>query len=156
LREDKAKLRQHVRAGFDALAKRPNVDPRRIGAMGYCFGGLCVLELARAGTPLAGVVTFHGILSTQDPSEAKNVKAKLLVCSGAEDPLVPPEQIQGFAGEMTKAGVDWQVITYGGAKHAFTNPAAGGAMPALQYNAAADARSWEAMKSFWFELFGRP
>lgn len=156
LREDNAKLRCHVRAGFDALAALPNVDPQRLGAMGYCFGGLCVLELARMGTPLAGVVTFHGILATPSPATPNTIKAKLLVCTGADDPLVPPAQIQGFADEMTKAGVDWQVVTYGNAKHAFTNPAASGNMPALQYNANADARSWEAMKSFWFELFGRP
>jgi dienelactone hydrolase len=156
LREDNDKLRRHVRAGYDALAARPNVDAKRIGAMGYCFGGLCVLELARMGTPLAGVVSFHGILSTKTPEEAKNVTAKILVCTGAEDPLVPPEQVAAFEAEMSKAGVDWQVITYGGAKHAFTNPDAGGRMPALAYNADADARSWEAMRSHWHELFGRP
>ena len=156
LREDNDKLRRHVRAGYDALVTRPNVDAKRIGAMGYCFGGLCVLELARMGTPLAGVVSFHGILSTMNPDEAKNITGKILVCTGAEDPLVPPEQVAAFEAEMTKANVDWQVITYGGAKHAFTNPDAGGRMPALAYNANADARSWEAMRSHWHELFGRP
>ncbi len=157
LREDNDKLRRHVRAGFDALASRANVDPKRVGAMGYCFGGLAVLELARMGAPVAGIVSFHGILATKAPLEdAKNITGKILVCTGAEDPLVPPEQVTGFSAEMTKANVDWQVITYGGAKHAFTNPDAGGRMPALAYNAAADARSWEAMRSFWFELFGKP
>ena len=156
LREDNDKLRRHVRAGFDALVARPNVDPKRIGAMGYCFGGLCVLELARSGAALAGVVSFHGILSTKTPEDAKNVTAKILVCTGAEDPLVPPDQVAAFAAEMTKANVDWQVITYGGAKHAFTNPDAGGRIPGLAYNANADARSWEAMRSHWFELFGKP
>jgi dienelactone hydrolase len=155
LREDVPRLRQHVRAGFEALAKLPNVDPKRIGAMGYCFGGLAVLELARMGAPLAGIVSFHGILSTNTPEDAKNIKAKVLACTGADDPLVPPEQVAGFAAEMTKAGVDWQVVTYGGAKHAFTNPEAN-RPPVLQYNAAADARSWDAMRSFWFELFGKP
>jgi dienelactone hydrolase len=155
LREDVPRLRRHVRAGFDALAALPNVDPKRLGAMGYCFGGLAVLELARMGAPLAGVVSFHGILATKTPEDAKNITAKILVCTGAEDPLVPPEQVAAFSAEMTKAGVDWQVITYGGAKHAFTNPEAN-RPPVLQYAAAADARSWEAMRSHWFELFGRP
>lgn len=155
LREDTPRLRRHVRAGLDALAARPNVDSKRLGAMGYCFGGLAVLELARAGAPLAGVVTFHGILATKTPEDAKNVAAKILVCTGADDPLVPPEQVAGFAAEMNQAGVDWQVVTYGGAKHAFTNPDAK-RPPVLEYNAAADARSWEAMRSFWFELFGKP
>lgn len=155
LRENIPRLRQHVRAGFDALAGRANVDPNRLGAMGYCFGGLAVLELARMGAPLAGVVSFHGILATKTPEDAKNITAKILVCTGAEDPLVPPAQVAAFSDEMTKAGVDWQVITYGRAKHAFTNPDAN-RPPALAYNAAADARSWEAMRSHWFELFGKP
>jgi dienelactone hydrolase len=155
LREDVPRLRRHVRAGLDALAALPNVDPKRLGAMGYCFGGLAVLELARMGAPLAGVVSFHGILATKTPEDAKNITAKILVCTGAEDPLVPPDQVAAFSAEMTKAGVDWQVITYGGAKHAFTNPEAN-RPPVLQYDAAADARSWEAMRSHWFELFGRP
>jgi dienelactone hydrolase len=155
LREDVPRLRRHVRAGLDALAALPNVDPKRLGAMGYCFGGLAVLELARMGAPLAGVVSFHGILATKTPEDAKNITAKVLVCTGAEDPLVPPEQVAAFSVEMTKAGVDWQVITYGGAKHAFTNPEAN-RPPVLQYDDAADARSWEAMRSHWFELFGRP
>lgn len=155
LREDVPRLRRYTRAGFDALARLSNVDTRRIGAMGYCFGGLAVLELARTGAPLAGVVSFHGILSTKTPEDAKNITAKILVCTGADDPLVPPDQIAGFTNEMNQAGVDWQVVTYGGAKHAFTNPDAN-RPPALAYNALADARSWEAMSSFWFELFGKP
>lgn len=155
LREDIPRLRRHTRAAFDALAKLPNVDPKRLGAMGYCFGGLAVLELARMGAPLAGVVSFHGILSTKTPEDAKNITAKILVCTGSDDPLVPPEQVATFSDEMTKAAVDWQVVTYGGAKHAFTNPDAN-RPPALAYNASADTRSWEAMRGFWFELFGKP
>lgn len=155
LREDIPRLRRHTRAGFDALAKRPNVDAERIGAMGYCFGGLAVLELARMGAPLAGVVSFHGILSTKTPEDAKNITAKILACTGAEDQLVPPEQVAGFADEMRKAGVDWQVVTYGGARHAFTNPEAH-RPPVLEYNPLADARSWDAMCGFWLELFGKP
>jgi dienelactone hydrolase len=157
LREDVPKLRRHARAGLDALAKLPSVDAGRLGAMGYCFGGLTVLELARMGAPLAGVVSFHGILSTKTPEDARNIKGKVLVCTGAEDPLVPPDQLAAFQQEMTKGGVDWQVKIYGGAKHAFTNPDAGHAgRPALAYQAAADARSWDAMATLWFEVFGKP
>jgi dienelactone hydrolase len=155
LREDIPQLRRRTRAGLDALAKLSNVDSGRVGAMGYCFGGLAVLELARTGAPLAGVVSFHGILSTKTPEDAKNIAAKILVCTGADDPLVPAEQIAGFAAEMTKAGIDWQIATYGGAKHAFTNPDAK-RPPVLEYNALADARSWDAMRGFWFEIFGKP
>jgi dienelactone hydrolase len=155
LREDIPRLRRRTRAGLDALAKLPNVDPRRVGAMGYCFGGLAVLELARTGAPVAGIVSFHGILSTKTPEDAKNIAGRILVCTGADDPLVPPDQVAAFSDEMTKAGVDWQVVTYGGAKHAFTNPDAK-RPPVLEYNAAADARSWDAMRGFWFELFGKP
>jgi dienelactone hydrolase len=155
LREDIPTLRRRARAGLDALAKLHCVDPHRLGAMGYCFGGLTVLELARTGAPMAGVVSFHGILSTKTPEDAKNVKAKILACTGADDPLVPPDQIAAFEQEMSKAGVDWQVVKYGGAKHAFTNPEAN-RPPVLEYNAAADARSWDAMERFWFEVFGKP
>jgi dienelactone hydrolase len=155
LREDIPRLRRHARAALDALGKLPQVDDKRLGAMGYCFGGLTVLELARTGAPLAGIVSFHGILGTKTPEDAKNIHGRILVCTGADDPLVPPDQVAGFEREMTAAGVDWQVITYGGAKHAFTNPDAN-RPPVLAYNAAADARSWDAMQSFWFELFGKP
>jgi dienelactone hydrolase len=155
LREDIPRLRRHTRAALDALGKLPQVDAKRLGAMGYCFGGLAVLELARTGAPLAGVVSFHGILGTKTPEDAKSIKSKILVCTGADDPLVPPEQVAGFAQEMTAAGIDWQVVTYGGAKHAFTNPDAN-RPPVLQYNAMADARSWDAMQGFWFEIFGKP
>ncbi len=157
LREDPLRLRRRVRAALDALANLPQVDGKRLGAMGYCFGGLAVLELARSGAPVAGTVSFHGILGTRTPEDAKSIKGKVLACTGADDPLVPPEQVAAFAAEMTKARVDWQVITYGGAKHAFTNPEADKAgRPGLGYQAAADARSWDAMQSFWFEIFGKP
>jgi dienelactone hydrolase len=154
LREDIPLLMRRTRAALDALAKLPQVDASRVGAMGYCFGGLAVLELARTGAPVAGTVSFHGILSTKTPEAAKNVKGKILVCTGADDPLVPPEQLAAFEQEMTKAAVDWQVIVYGGARHAFTNPDAN-RPPVLQYQAAADARSWEAMRSFWTEILGK-
>ena len=151
-RQSVALTRGRARAGLDALAKQPRVDAGRLGAMGYCFGGYVVLELARSGAPLKGVVSFHGLLDAQNPDDAKNIKAKILVCTGADDPIVPPEQVLGFQKEMTAAKVDWQVHCYGGAKHAFTNKNADRVgRDALGYNAAADARSWEAMRDFWAE-----
>jgi len=154
LRNDVPRLRRTVRAGFDALAKLPQVDASRIGVMGYCFGGLAVLELARSGAPLAGLVSFHGILGTKTPEDAKNIKGKILVCTGSADPLVPPDQLAAFEQEMTAANVDWQVAVYGGAKHAFTNRDADKAgRPQLGYQAEADRRSWQAMRDFWAEIF---
>lgn len=155
-RESAPLTRGRARAALDALAKQPRVDAGRLGAMGYCFGGLVVLELARSGAPLKGVVSFHGILETKTPQDAQNVKGKILVCTGADDPLVPPEQVLGFQKEMTEAKVDWQVVTYGGTKHAFTNVDADKVgRPALAYNKSADDRSWEAMRDFWGEVMGK-
>lgn len=153
LRDDPPRLRARVRAGLDALANLPQVDEFRLGAIGYCFGGLAVLELARSGAPVAATVSFHGLLGTKNPDDARNIKGKILVCTGSDDPFVPVEQVQSFQQEMSQAGVDWQVITYGGAKHAFTNSAAALAgRPGLAYHAAADARSWEAMRAFLLEV----
>jgi dienelactone hydrolase len=155
LRSDSTKLRGRVRAGLDALASQPNVNPRQLAAIGYCFGGLCVLELARSGAALGGVVSFHGLLETENPEQTRDVKAKILVCTGAEDPLVPAAQVLAFEQEMSRAGVDWQVITYSGAKHAFTNRDADKVtIPGLAYQKAADERSWAAMRTFFSELFG--
>jgi dienelactone hydrolase len=154
LREDTAKFRQRIRAGLDTLASLPQVDSSRLAAIGYCMGGTCSLELARDGAALKGIVSFHGGLETQGPAEAGQVKAKVLVCTGADDPFVPPVQVNAFAEEMTKAGVDWQVISYGGAVHSFTNPDAGRhGMAGLAYNKLVDERSWNAMMSFFAEIF---
>jgi dienelactone hydrolase len=154
-RESAELVRGRARAGLDALAKHARVDAGRLGAMGYCFGGFVVLELARAGAPLKGVVSFHGLLDSKAPvAKGGDVKAKMLICTGSNDPLVPPEQVLGFQKEM--AGADWQVHTYGGAKHAFTNKNADRVgRDALGYHAAADGRSWEAMRDFWAETLGK-
>ena len=155
LREDTALLRARARAALDALAAQPNVDRGRLAATGYCFGGFTALELARSGAPLAGVVSFHGLLGTQKPASAGAIKARILACTGAADPLAPADQVVAFEREMTEAGVDWQVITYGGAKHAFTNPAADAlGRPGFGYQAEADRRSWAAMRAFFGEIFG--
>jgi dienelactone hydrolase len=150
---DPAKTRARARAALDKLSSMPEVDPSRVASIGYCMGGTFSLELARDGAPIKGVVSFHGGLQTQRPAPGE-IAAKILVCTGADDPFVPPAQVNGFAEEMTKAKADWQVISYGGTVHSFTNPDAGKiGNPALAYNKATDERSWKAMKSFFEEIF---
>lgn len=146
-------LRARARAAFDTLAKEPNVDASKVFAIGYCFGGTTALELARGGAPLAGTVSFHGGLGTKDPADAKNVRGAVLVLHGADDPWVPPAEVAAFQKEMSDARVDWQMVSYSGAVHAFTNPAAGSdPSKGAAYDARADRRSWEAMKAFFAEL----
>lgn len=153
IREDNTKFRQRIRAGLDALMALPQVDTDRLVVMGYCMGGSCSLEMARDGAPLKGVVSFHGALETQSPAEPGKVQAKVLVCHGADDPFVPVEHVTAFEEEMTKAGVDWQVISYGGTVHSFTNPEADGSIEGICYNKQADERSWQAMQAFFDEIF---
>ena len=154
LMADPAKFRARARAGIDKLASMPRVDATRLAAIGYCMGGTFALELARDGTLLRGVVSFHGGLQTQRPAAPGQVKAKVLVLHGADDPLIPPAQVAGFIDEMTKARADWQMVSYGGTVHSFTNPDADGAMmPGIKYNKQSDARSWLAMKAFFEEVF---
>jgi dienelactone hydrolase len=139
---------------LEALKNHPLVDPNRVAAIGYCFGGGTVLELARSGAELAGVVSFHGNLNTPNPEDAKNINCKVLALHGADDPHVPQEHVLAFQDEMRSGGVDWQMVLYGGAVHSFTNPASGNdPSKGVAYNERADRRSWRAMKSFFAELF---
>ena len=155
LREDPAKFRQRGRVALEKLASLPQVDPNRLAAIGYCMGGTFALELARDGAALRGAVSFHGGLETKRPAAPGAIKAKLLVCTGADDPFVPVTQVNAFAEEMTKTGADWQIVSYGGTVHSFTNPdAASAGVPGLAYNKLADERSWQAMTSFFKEIFG--
>lgn len=147
-------MRARAAAGLAVLKRQQNVDTTRLAAIGYCFGGKTVLELARGGAPLAGVVSFHGGLATPDPEDARNIKGKVLVCHGGSDPHVPPDQVAAFEKEMTDAKVDWQLIAYGGAVHSFTNPQAGNDPSAgAAYDEKADRRSWGAMRQFFDEIF---
>jgi len=151
---DRPLLRARVNAALDILRAQAHVDPKRIAAIGYCFGGTTVLELARSGAGIVGAVSFHGGLDTPNPDDAKKIKGKVLALSGGDDPYVPAAQRAAFEDEMRKAGVDWQLVAYGGAVHSFTNPGAG-ADPSkgAAYNEKADKRSWEAMKAFFGEIF---
>jgi dienelactone hydrolase len=150
---DRALLRARVRAALDELRRQPQVDAARVAAIGYCFGGTTVLELARSGADVAGVVSFHGGLDTPAPADARNVKAKVLVLHGADDPYVPPAQVAAFEDEMRAAGVDWQLVKYSGAVHSFTIKDAGtDRSKGAAYDAAADRRSWEAMRAFLAEV----
>jgi len=154
-RNDRGLLRARVNAGLDTIRGLDLVDPKRIVAIGYCFGGTTVLELARSGADVAGVVSFHGGLATPNPGDAKNIKCKVLALTGGDDPSVPPAQVEAFEQEMRQAGVDWQVNIYGGAVHSFTNPASGNdPSRGAAYNEKADKRSWQAMRLFFDEIFG--
>lgn len=149
---NRALMRARAQAGLDVLAKHPMVDPSRVAAIGYCFGGTTVLELARSGAPLRAVVSFHGGLDTPSAEDARNIRGKVLALHGGDDPYVKPAEVAAFQEEMRRAGVDWQFVTYGGAVHSFTNPDAGNDnSKGAAYNEKADRRSWEAMKAFFEE-----
>jgi dienelactone hydrolase len=154
LRAEPEILRARGRAALVTLAALPQVDAGRCAAIGFCFGGSVVLELARAGVDLKAVVSFHGVLATKLPAQSGQVKASVLVCTGAEDPLAPSDQVAAFEDEMRAAAVaDWQVISYGNTLHGFTNPAADGSMMRTAlYNEQADRRSWASMQSLFDEV----
>ncbi len=154
LRGDLDRVRALARAGLDVLLARPEVDPARVAATGYCFGGTFALELARSGAPLACVCGFHCGLSTTRPEDARNITGKILVCIGADDPLIPPEQRLAFEAEMRAAKLDWRLYLYGNAVHGFANPEAGRlGNPAVNYHAPTDQRSWRAMRDLFDETF---
>ena len=151
---DRKLLRQRVNAGYAAMLKQATVDNAKTAAIGYCFGGTTALELARSGTTVSGVVTFHGGLDSPTPADGKNIKAKLLVLHGAADPYEKPADFTAFHKELADAKVDWQLVEYGGAVHCFTDQTAGtDPSKGCAYDPVADARSWAAMKAFFVELF---
>ncbi len=153
-KSDRMLMRGRANAGLKILKNQATVDSKRVAAMGYCFGGTVVLELARAGADVAGVVSFHGGLDTPDPKDAKNIKGKILVLHGADDSYVPAQQVAAFEDEMRKGNVDWELIKYGNAVHGFTNSNNGtDNSKGVAYNEEADRRSWESMKSFFTEIF---
>ncbi len=152
-KNDRNQLRSRIRAAYAALVARPNVDKTKIIIIGYCFGGTTALELARSGAPLAGTVSFHGGLSSPTPQDAKNIKGKVLVLHGADDPNVPPEEVEAFKKEMKDANVTMKFVAYPGAVHAFTNPKAGNDVKkGAAYNAEADKKSWQEFEKFLHEI----
>jgi dienelactone hydrolase len=153
-RSDRRLMRDRARAGLDVLASQPLVDKTRVAAIGYCFGGTTVLELARDGADLAAVVSFHGGLSTPHPEDARQITGKVLVLHGANDRFVADE-IPAFTAEMEQAGVEWRLISYEGAVHSFTVPEAGDdPSTGMAYHADADRQSWNEMNRLFAEVFG--
>ncbi len=155
MRADPTSTRARARGGLDTLLKQPGVDPARVGAIGFCFGGTMALELARSGAEIAGVVGFHSGLLTARPQDASGIKGKVLACIGADDPAVPFDERKAFEEEMRAGGVDWQLHVYGGVVHSFTDTAADrmNRPEMVRYDARADARSWASMRAFFAEVF---
>jgi len=147
-------MRHRAELGLAELKKQPDVDADKLVAMGYCFGGTTVLELARDGAPMKGFVSFHGGLSTPTPLDAKNIKGEVLAFQGADDSFVPPTEVEAFEKEMRDGKVNWELVKYGGAVHGFTNPEHGNdASTGLAYQKEADQKSWEALKVFLNRIF---
>ena len=149
---DRAVLRQRLLSALTAARAIEEVDASRVAAIGFCFGGLCALDVARSGADLRGVVSFHGLLSPAGLSPQK-ILAKVLVLHGYDDPSVPPEAAMAFASEMSRVGADWQLHAYGGTMHAFTNPLANSPASGLLYSEPAARRSWQSMTTFLEEVF---
>jgi dienelactone hydrolase len=150
---DQDRTRAIAQAALAVLVSQPQVDRSRVAAIGYCFGGTMSLELARSGADLKAVVGFHSGLASARPEDASNITAKILVCIGSEDPLVPAAQRADFEAEMRAAGVDWRMNLYGRAVHSFTNPRASEAgLPFIAYDQLTDERSWRAMLDFFAEV----
>jgi dienelactone hydrolase len=151
LMNDRALLRTRLLAGLAAVKALPIVDSKRIAVMGFCFGGLCALDFARANADVRGVVSFHGMLKPSGLTEPK-INARVLMLHGYDDPLAPPEDVLAVAREFTAAGADWQIHVYGQTVHAFTNPVANNRAAGMQYDETADRRSWHALEEFLGEV----
>ncbi|WP_347904847.1 dienelactone hydrolase family protein [Pseudomonas purpurea] len=155
LKNDRALLRKRMQAAFEQLQKQTEarVETSKLATFGFCFGGCCALELARSGAPLKAAVSFHGTLDTPDVNDAKNIKGAVLVLHGASDPLVPSAQLPAFEAEMNAAGVDWQLLSYGGAVHSFTDPHAN--VPGkMMYDVRTARRAFVSMHNLLEEVFG--
>ena len=152
LLSDRDVLKDRITSALHFGKSLPGVDPNKVAAIGYCLGGLVVLDLARTGENFQGVVSFHGLLIESDISE-KGIQAKILVLHGERDPMVPTNMVDAFQKEMTKAAADWQLHSYGGTYHAFTKPGANDPNLGTQYNKSASERSWKSMQNFFEEIF---
>lgn len=152
--EDRAMLQSRLAAALTTLRQQPEVNPDRVAALGYCFGGLCVLDLARSGADLRGVISMHGLFNPPGNTQGKKITAKVLALHGHDDPMVPVERVNALEQELTSAGADWQIHVYGHTMHAFSNPDANDPSHGTVYNAAADRRSWASTLDFLEEILG--
>lgn len=150
---DRYSLMKRIKAALYTVQKLPMVDKQKIAVIGFCFGGLCALDLARSGADIRGVVSFHGLLFPPNPAPLQRISAKILALHGYEDPMVPPEQVTAFEKEMTAAKADWQLHIYANTAHAFTNPQAHDTQLGTIYNETPAKRSWIAMQNFLAEIF---
>jgi dienelactone hydrolase len=150
--QDRARLRKRLRAAIAAVATLPQVDTARMAAIGFCFGGLCVLDMARSGADLRGVVSFHGLFRQPENLPNEKIRAKVLALHGHDDPMVPPDAVLALEKELTEAHADWQIHAYGGTMHAFMNPDANAPQSGMAYNPVVAARAWASMKGFLGEV----
>jgi dienelactone hydrolase len=151
---DRKLMRERTQAALDAACKQDVVDPSKVAAIGYCFGGTCALEMARANQKVLGIASFHGGLDVGNGTPAANIHPRVIAFTGGEDPTVPDDLVTSFKNEMRKANADWEVVVYSGARHGFTNPAnAGHASGAVAYNKNADMRSWASLQLYLQQLF---
>ncbi|MDH3637087.1 MAG: dienelactone hydrolase family protein [Gammaproteobacteria bacterium] len=151
--DDRSVLQGRMKKSLEVLQQLDQVDAVNIAAMGYCFGGLCVLDLARTGVDIKGVVSFHGLFGAPGNTTGNRIKARVLALHGHDDPMVPVDDVIALEKELTDAGADWQIHVYGNVMHAFTNPAADDPGFGTVYNKTADTRSWQSLRGFLAELF---
>ncbi len=154
--DNRAMLQQRLLVSLNTLREQPEVDAARVAAIGFCFGGLRVMDIARTGEDLAGVVSFHGLFGAPGNTAGNTIRARVLALHGWDDPMGPPDQAVALAAELTAMGADWQLHGYGNTMHAFTNPEANDREMGTVYDATADRRSWIAMTNFLDELFQEP
>lgn len=151
--QDRALLQARMHLAVEVLRQQPEVDTINVGAMGFCFGGMCVLDLARSESDVKGVISFHGLFFPADNTAGNKISAKVLCLHGYDDPMVPPDMVIALAKEMTDAGADWQIHAYGNTQHAFTNPEANDTALGTIYSPVAEQRALTAMKNFLGEIF---
>ena len=150
--EDRPMLQARMAVGIETVRRQSEVDAGHVAAMGFCFGGLCVLDLARSGSDVRGVASFHGMFGAPGNTAGNRITARVLCLHGYDDPMAQPQDMLALASELSEAGADWQIHAYGGTVHAFTNPAANDRASGIEYSASADRRSWSALLDFLEEV----